>query len=575
MASAQRVRDSRGETLSSILGAALRAHSAKRVIFPALNHSFSYEELLMRAQAAARALVKHGARRGELVGLLAGNSPEFLLGLLGVVFSGAALVPLPHRSPGKTQEAYMKHLLSVLRDGNVRRVLVEESVSSALEPVLAQEGIVCLPIERLTASPGESGCLPVLPVLPVLAPSELALVQYTSGSTANPKGVALSHRNVVAGIRAIVHGSGLCEADTLAQWLPLHHDMGLIGTLSSISVGATVQVSSPLTFIRNPASWLERFSATRATVFVGPNFSYASLLAKVSDEQLRELDLSSWRISYNGAEVIDAPLTQRFIARFSAAGLRRGVMFPVYGLAELTLAATFSAPGEDVRVEWVDRSSLANGSAIRSVAHDHPAVRGLVAVGKPVLGHELRIADDAGEPLGERRVGEILLRGPAMMASYWQKTPAESGITEDGWLRTGDLGAISDGQLFVTGRRKEMMILRGSNFYPRDVEAVVEGVPTVGSARAVAFAVSTARGERMVVLVEAGPHQHPQIGAQIREAILAELGLSEVEVCVVAPRSIACTSSGKYQRLLMRERYLSGALKFTGAHTAPATMQGS
>jgi acyl-CoA synthetase (AMP-forming)/AMP-acid ligase II len=347
-------------------------------------------------------------------------------------------------------------------------------------------------------------------------------------------------------------------------WLPLFHDMGLVSALTGIAVGYEQHLWPASAFIRRPERWFAQFAATRATIYVGPNFSYEYLLASVGDALLNEIDLSRWRIAFNGAELIDGRVMLRFIERFGRAGFRAESMFPVYGLAEATLAVTFPALGSPPVLHWVDRDVLARERRVHRLTPDHSRARGVVSVGHPVFRHEVRIADDhGGAVLPEGRVGEIHVRGPAVMRAY-HRAPAQTRAAFcDGWLRTGDLGYLEEGQLFVVGRLKEVLVVRGLKYHPEDVEAVVRELPGIYRQRCVAFPDTGDGIEGIGLAVETSVSRadaRAALAAAISARIGAELGVGDCRVYLVAPRSILRTSSGKYRRLGTAAAIQSGML---------------
>jgi len=553
--------------LAALFQEATHRHAGKAFHFPSLGRTLTYGELAHGARRTAQALRARGVQPGERVGLLFSTSPEALLAFWGVLSASAVAVPLPQPTPTSALTAYVSRLAHILRDGHIRYVLVGDEFEAHAGFLLEASGldIVALEMGRLM---NEAQSLESTPLWPA-GTSQLALVQYTSGSTSEPKGVALTHANLLAGIRAISQGVRLTADDVNGQWLPLHHDMGLIGMLAGTFAGMNHYLWPPASFIRAPGRWLSEFARHRATAYAGPNFSYASMLAKVSSEELRELDLSAWRVAFNGADTIDPTCIEAFLQRFGPVGFVPSAMFPVYGLAEATLAVTFPALGSTPLIEWVDREALSNEGLVRDTPRGSASARGVVCVGAPVLDHALRIASLEGVPLGPRQVGEIQVRGPAVMSAYLGRTPEESGITEDGWLRTGDLGYLSEGRLFVTGRVKEMIIIRGEKYYPQDVEAVVSRLPGLYKRKAIAFTDDSVPHGRMVVLAEIEdppPAPCEDIAGAIREAVAGEVGVRDLAVYLLRPRSLARTTSGKYQRLLMRERLRAGALEESLIH---------
>jgi fatty-acyl-CoA synthase len=548
-----------GDNLARALRDVLAARPDRHFHFPALGRSLSYPELGQAADAVTNALRARGVRAGERVGLLFNNSPEFVAAFAGVLAAGAVAVSLPHPGGARALAAYVERLKRILLGSDVRYVLSGDEFTAYGAQLVQSQGLAVQTLETkqlIEEHRGETR----EPAVQVVG-TDLALVQYTSGSTAAPKGVALTHANLMASLHAIQVGIELTDADVNGQWLPLHHDMGLVGMLAGTLAGVTHHLTSPTTFIRNPARWLLEFSRYRGTIYAGPSFSYASMLRKVTDGQLAELDLRSWRVAFNGAEVIDADVLERFAERFGSVGFARSTMFPVYGLAEATLAVAFPRLGSEPRTLWADGELLANTGRLVEVARDVPRARGLVSVGRAVFGHEIRIADQDGRSLPEGCAGEIEVRGPATMRNYLGLTQAESGVREDDWVRTGDLGVLQRDELFVAGRIKEMIIVRGAKFYPFDVEGIARKVDGVHGGNVIAFAAQDGVRERMVVTAELAAAAEPStLIQQLREAVLSELGLSELEVVLVKARSLPRTTSGKFQRVLVRERHRAGDL---------------
>ncbi|HVE82855.1 MAG TPA: AMP-binding protein, partial [Myxococcales bacterium] len=475
--------------VASLFHEATHRHAGKRLHFPALDRSITYGELGHASARVATALRAREVHPRERIGLLFSTNPEALEAFFGVLAASATPVPLPQPSASGDLTAYVARLARILRDGRIRRVLVSDDFEASARDLLEAGGF-----EVTIAGVGELlNEAPVPEPLPPVDPSQLALVQYTSGSTSEPKGVALTHANLLAGVLAISEGIQVTSDDVNGQWLPLHHDMGLIGLIAGVLAGVTHHLWSPASFIRHPDRWLLEFARRRATIYAGPSFSYASMLARVSDEQLRELDLSAWRVAFNGADTIDPACLEGFLRRFGAAGFAPSTMFPVYGLAEATLAVTFPPLGAPPAIDWVERSSAAGAGEVRALPAGDARARGIVSVGSAVLGHQVRVTGAGGQQLPSRQVGEIEVRGPAVMSAYFGRTPGDSGITGDGWLRTGDLGYLSQGRLFVTGRTKEMIVVRGVKLYPQDVEAAVRGLPGVYKRRAIAFSINGTR----------------------------------------------------------------------------------
>ncbi|MVU80418.1 AMP-binding protein [Nocardia sp. ET3-3] len=392
--------------------------------------------------------------------------------------------------------------------------------------------------------------------LPELRPDDLAVVQFTSGSTALPKGVKLTHRQVLSGLAAIRRGIALDLEDQGGFWLPLFHDMGLFGTLSAILRGIPAHLWSPLSFVKDPARWLREFAASGTTITAMPSFGYEALLAAVEPEQVAALDLRHWRIAFNGAEPISQDVVSRFLERFAPAGFAPSSMFGVYGMAEATLAVAFPPLGRDPLFEWVDRALLADAAVAEPVSPEQPGARAVAGVGAAVDGLALRVVStDSGIELPDGRVGEILIRGASVTGGYLSADPeAVADRFVDGWLRTGDLGYLRGGELFVTGRCKDMITVRGVNHYAQDVEAVVADLDGIYKGRCTASA--DPDGADVIAVIaetECEGEEAVALSRAIADRIAAELGLAAVEVHLVAPRTIPRTSSGKLRRLAARD----------------------
>jgi len=403
----------------------------------------------------------------------------------------------------------------------------------------------------------ELGCLDVgavsgPPFAHAAHPGDLALVQFSSGTTLDPKPVALTHAAVLANVRAIsaiVRQAGADIVEHGVSWLPLYHDMGLIGcVLLALDEPASLTLIPPELFIARPAVWLRALSRTRAPVSAAPNFAYALCTERIRDEEMAGVDLSHWRFALNGAEPVSAATLRKFVARFGRWGLRPEALTPVYGLAEAALAVTFSDWRRPFRTARFDRDALAGGRVV-------PADDGveLVSVGRPVHGMEVRV------PTGT--VGPILTRGPSIMAGYLHQPERTATALVDGWLDTGDLGFLHEGELYICGRAKDVIILRGRKYAPHDIEQVLDTVPGVrpGSAAALSHRSEDAESERLVVFVEARTPV-PDLADRCRQAILAATGLDAALIVLLLPGRLPRTSSGKVRRAETLRRWLGGTL---------------
>jgi fatty-acyl-CoA synthase len=432
-------------------------------------------------------------------------------------------------------------------------------ISPRLHQLAGQLSAVLPKLTLAVAGPGSGApAAPASPLSLSVAPHDTAIVQFTSGSTALPKGVRLTHANVLAGLAAISDGIALGAGDGGGFWLPLFHDMGLFGVLAGIRAGVPLHIWSPVTFIKDPARWLREFLASGATISAMPDFGYRTLAAAVSAQEAAQLDMAHWRIAFNGAEPVQWQTVHDFTSRFGPAGFRAEAMFSVYGMAEATLAITFPPLRRAPVFDWVGRDELSASGRAVAAAPGSDRARAVAGVGRPVAGIELRLAVLDSRAAGscdsvpDGTVGEILLRGASVTPGYLGEAPG----TGNGWLRTGDLGYLRDGELFITGRRKEMITVRGANYYPQDVEVIARGVPGVFRGHCAAVAGQGADGREEVVLIAETTLTGAAAGelaAELRRRVSAGLGLAEVKIRLVKPRAIPRTSSGKVRRLASRD----------------------
>ncbi|WP_018501304.1 AMP-binding protein [Parafrankia discariae] len=570
-------------TLHGGLAAVAARHPGLPLDFPSAGASLTLGELVARADVLAAALTGTGTGvgvvAGDRVGVLSDNAPDFLVALAGVSRAGAAACPLPLPASTRDLPGYAARLARAVAVAGIRLVLVGGRTARMADRFAgAFDGVRLVRVADLTApdtdgGPAPAGTAPAgtapagtapagtAPAGPAadVSPDEAALVQFTSGSTAAPKGVVLTHRNILAGLAAIIDGVALTEADGGGIWLPLFHDMGLFGTLAGIFAGMPMTVWSPAAFVKDPAGWLADFLGRGGSVAPMPNFAYDHLAEAVPAPREAGLDLSGWRVAFNGAEPVEPASVERFLAIFTPAGFPPAALMPVYGMAEATLAVTFPPLGRAPVHRWVDRDLLARDGVARDVPAGAPSARGLAGVGRPVRAMRVRIGGrDGTGVLADDQVGEIQISGDAVTGGYLTDTGAQpaGAFTADGWLRTGDLGLLRDGELFVTGRDKEMVIVRGVNYYPHDAEEAARDVPGVHRRRCVAYADRTPEGtETMAVLAETpltDDAGRAALATAIRVAVTAAVGLAEVTVGLVGPDALPRTSSGKFQRLAAR-----------------------
>src|SRR6266436_5570767 len=513
----------------------------------------------------AAALVASGLRRGDRVLLCVPTGRAFLDGFLGASLIGAVPVPLPSLDGFARPTAFVNRLASVVRDAAPSAVFADRRTAAHLR----QSGLLDpgLPVNE----PRSLDHRPAPDPRPATG-DEPALIQYTSGSTGTPRGVVITAANLSANVDAMGKALHLGNDDRVVSWLPLYHDMGLIGgLLAPVAYGAVCWLLSPLEFMLRPASWMQAVSEARATLTVAPNFAYGLVARKVSDEDLKGLDLSTLRAAINGAEPVDPVIADEFCRRLAPMGFRPSSYFPVYGLAESTLSVAFPPLGRGLKIDHVRREKLADGYAVP--AQPGPGTMPLVSVGSAIDGHEITIVGPDHVPLPERRVGQIWVRGPSVSPWYFEQHQAVRERRTS--LRTGDVGYLADGELYVVDRLKDLVIVAGRSYSPSDIERAAEQVDGVRTGRSVAFGITNIElgTESLVVLAEVQPRSPAELlelADAVRATVAEHIGLSPKEVRLLKPGSLARTSSGKLMRRDARDRYLNSG--FHGAEPLRAAL---
>ncbi len=514
------------------------------------------EALAERAARAAAHLRARGVRAGGRVILSLGDPHDFLVAFVGSLMAGAAAVPLPTTGEAGAPRSFAARVRAVLADCGPALVVAESRARLADVLGGAPDGIGVVEPADLDAAVDVPAVAPGEP-----SASAPAFIQYTSGSTGSPKGVVVTHGNIVANCRAIRDATGYTRADRMVSWLPLHHDMGLVGgLLTSIYCAAETWLMPPMAFLARPVTWLEAITAFRATLTVAPTFAYGLCARKVPEKQLQGLDLSSLRLAYIGAEPIDHGTVTAFVERFGPYGLPPTAIYPVYGLAEATLAASFPEPGTPLRTDTVDRGRLAQEGVAAPATGGGDGVT-FVSVGRPLPEHTVDVVDvDDGRVLGERRVGELVVRGASVTPRYF----ADGADTVRARLCTGDLGYRADGQLYVVDRIKDLVIIAGRNYAPSDIEQAVADVPGLRRGRIVAFSAPAPEGgEALHVAAEVSAtawRLPDELAADVRRTIRREIGLAVATVSLVAPGTLERTSSGKIKRRACAEAHRAGTL---------------
>jgi len=569
---------------------AVAARSSERLVFVDASEreeAVSWAEIHRRARRAAAALARLGVRPGDRVAIALPTSMAFMDAFFGALLAGATPVPLyPPVRLGRLDE-YQQSTARMLRTAGAALVITEARLRLLIGPAIAaaRPPLGCRVADDLLRSEGEAEI--------AADPEALALIQFSSGSTVDPKPVALRHRHLVAQLAALEAEMPFPPGAPRVgvSWLPLYHDMGLIGfLLSAAYLPGTLILIPPELFLARPALWLRALARHRGFISAAPSFAYSVCLRRVRDEDLAGADLSGWAHALCGAEPVSLPALRAFAARFGRFGFRPEALRPVYGLAEASLAVTFSPSGEGARGAAVDARALAaEGRAI-------PGEREVASVGRPVPGVEIEVRDDDGHPLPERRVGRVCVRGPSVMDGYFGAPEATArALQGDGWLDTGDLGFLDCGALHVTGRAKDVVIIRGGNHAPQEFEACLAAVPDLrpGCAVAVGFAPPDGGEEALLILAERargeasgvterargnasgdgngngngdgdGDGDDSAVIARVRAAVAEGTGVRPHTVVLLPPGALPRTSSGKLRRREALRRYLAGEL------TAPA-----
>jgi len=520
--------------------------------------SVAIDALRRTALGVLKHFQEQGLRSGDHVIIFTSSNEQFLDGFWACLLGGMIPVPV---AVGISDDHRLK-LVRIFRqldrpwlwteNAQIQR-LAEYGRESGLEPLVTEAISRALVVERLKSLSGSGD-------IRTAQPSDVAFIQFSSGSTSEPKGVVLTHGNVMANIRGIVECARFSEEDVSLSWMPLTHDMGLIGFhLCMMAAGIEHTIMDTRLFSRRPLVWLREAAARRATLLSSPNFGYKHFLKVFESKGIDPVDLSSVRLIFNGAEPISVPLCNRFLEAMAPYGLKRSAMYPVYGLAEASLAVTFPPPGREIQTVTLDRRSLATGAVPRrAVAGDKDALE-LVKLGSAITHCELRICGDDDAVLPAGAVGHVLIRGDNVTRGYNGAVAADS-FTTDGWLRTGDLGLEIDGELVVTGRHKELIFSNGENCYPHDIENIVEsgaGVELGKVAVAGARRGSGDEDELIVFMVNRGSLEDfiPEANA-VRRHITEQTALQVAHVVPV--RQIPKTTSGKIQRRLLAKSYEAG-----------------
>ncbi len=532
--------------------------------------TITYGDLSANARQVAAGLSDLGLEPGDRVAIMLPTGEDFFLAFFGALYAGAVPVPLYPPARVSRIEEHLRCQVGILANAGAS-VLVTMPAGLRLAALLKSQTDALQHVETVQRlqSKETSG-------VPSIGGKDLAMLQYTSGSTGDPKGVMLSHENMLANIRAMGAAMNVDGSDVFVSWLPLYHDMGLIGAwLGSLYFGVPVAIMSPMHFILRPESWLWAIHRNRGTISAAPNFAFELCLQKIDDSQIEGLDLSSVRVIIDGAEPVSASTIERFTARFAAYGLRAETIAPSYGLAECTVGLTCSPPGRGTVVDRVRRDAFTKrGQADPALPTDTQTIE-FVACGQPIPDHQVRIIDASGREAPERMEGRLQFCGPSATRGYFNN-PAQTAMLFDGeWLDSGDLAYVAEGDVYITGRSKDVIIRAGRNIYPQEIEEAIGDIPGIRKNCVAVFGtVDRASGtERIVVVAEServDSEAQEGLRRKISEVAADLLETPPDDIFVGAADTVPKTASGKIRRTSARELYEAGRL---GAEDQPLWLQ--
>ncbi len=539
----------------------------------ALEAAVTYAELRDRAKATAARLINAGLKRGDRVAVVAETGAKFMDVFYGCQYAGMLPCPMPYSMHIGGREAYAERIAGMLASAAACAAIApddliesirEAALKAGTERVMTHDELAAIDTQGAELSPFKA--------------DEAAYIQYSSGSTSHPKGVLISQKAITTNCRDILrHGMRVMPDDRAFSWLPLYHDMGLVGFCLSPMMGqVTVDYLSTPAFARRPVLWLKLMSDNRCTIAYSPSFGY-DLAARRINGGAVDLDLSQWRIAGIGGDMVRSDVLDLFAQNLKVSGFDARAFLPSYGMAESTLAITIADVDEPVRTDVVDKAMYkARGRAVPAspdIAGDPEKVRSFVVCGRPLPGHTVKVVDDAGAELAERAIGRVLARSDSLMTGYFNNPEATGdALLEDGFLETGDMGYMLDGQIVITGRRKDLILHNGRNIWPQDIEWAVEHIEPLRDGDVAAFAGENSDGtDSVIVLVQCRSKDKGEI-EDMRRQVSATVNRTsgvECQVVMIPPRSLPFTSSGKLSRAGARQRYLSGEIAEINA-AAPA-----
>jgi len=525
----------------------------------------TYQELWHQAEINASGLQHFGLAPGEAVLIMLPTGREYFFTFFGILLAGG--IPVPVYPPGRLkqiEEHLQRH--SAIANNSLAKIMVTMDEAKQFAKFMHTHAInlrhVLTPLDLhrtgTKALPGFRR--------PRLTKDNIAFLQYTSGSTGMPKGVVLTHANLLANIRAMAKVINVTSEDIFVSWLPLYHDMGLIGAwFGSLHFACQLIIMPPLAFIAKPQRWLWAIHKYGGTLSAAPNFAYELCLRRLEDKDLAGLDLSSWRIAFNGAEAVNPVTAKRFIERFADYGFRAATMLPVYGLAESSVGLAFPKPGSGIRIDRIDRQAFMNSGTAIPVRKSDPDGLEFISCGEPLPGHQIRIVDAADRELPERMEGSLQFTGPSTTSGYFKNPDKTKELFHNEWLDSGDKAYFAEGNLYITGRSKDIIIRAGRNIYPVELEEAIGKVEGIRAGNVAVFGSTSSDSgtERLIVLAETrkkDQRAYERLRAEINAIATDLVGGPPDEVVLAPPNTVLKTSSGKIRRNASRAIYERGMI---------------
>lgn len=555
--------DAQARTLTEALAYHVENQPDRLTVFmyeDAKEHPLTYRDLWDGAMGYAARLTQAGLERGQMVAIMLPTCRQYLFSFYGVLLAGGVPVPLYPPARLSTIEDHMTRHVSILKSAAPTIMITVREAKALAWLLRAQvESLRTVLVPADLDGPGGADFTPVHGT-----PGDMGFLQYTSGSTGNPKGVVLSHANLMANVRAMGAAVNANPEDVFVSWLPLYHDLGLIGAnFACLVLGFPTVLMSPLAFLSRPASWMRAIHRHRGTMSGGPNFSFELCLRRISDEDMQGIDLSSWRFAFNAAEPVSPDTIIAFEKRFGAYGLPKNCLSPSYGLAESSVGVAITVPGSPWRADRLDRAHFTRTGEAVDARPEDPSPLIVIGCGTPIPGHDIRTVDGAGLELPDRQEGLLQFRGPSSTSGYYRNPEATRTLFDGEWVNTGDRAYLSEGVLFLTGREKDIIIRGGRNISPYELEQAVGDLAGIRRGCVAVFGSKdpAAGTERVVVLAEMKDRddsRHADLKRMINDIALGLLGGPTDDIVLAPPGTVPKTSSGKIRRVAAREFYERG-----------------